>query len=220
MSIVLISYVPLLVGDPMQLIPPERTAELMEGLDQLPSGAAEACLWFKHNVKSDTDYEMRPVFLMKDADNIVEHLKMWAEGKPTEWFHFHLRQKNKRYAFALMPDFDRSISRHSIAFQMRTGYPVPKNTRWTFVFRAIHFTSGPENMFLPDRQRLADPTEVGFLDISKVDPLNLDESIQKLDDAEVKWLGPFKLASNKDVLPCLDSLIEDAKEPSKISFKR
>jgi hypothetical protein len=220
LHMVLISYIPMLVGEAGTTFPTERMEDMLKNLDQLPSGNADACLWFKHNIKSETEFDMRPVFLMPNADMIAAHITYWAEGKPEEWFRFHLRQKNGRYAFALIPNFSKSIERNRMAYQLKAGYPIPKDTKYTFIFRAVHFVSGPNNLFLPERHRLADPTEVGFLDLSKVNKDNLNASIANLTNDDVMWVGPFHLAPNKDVLSYLDSLIDDAKEPSKITLKR
>jgi len=219
LSAVLVSYVPFLAGDPFEVISPDRFKELALFLDSMPSGQAQACLWFKRDVKSDEDYKISPVLLYANADEMIGHLVAWSEEKPTDWFSLHLRQKHGKYVFALMPKFERSVERYKVAYQLRTGFPLPKDTRFSMIFRALFFSSGDKNIFNVERHRLPDPLEIGFLDSNKVDFDNLDESLKKLDDSEICWLGPFKLAPNKDVLKFLDNILDDSKEPNRASFK-
>ena len=219
LSAVLISYVPFLAGDPFEEIPRDRFEELATLVDTMPSGQAQACLWFKRDVKSDDDYKLSPVFLYKNADDMVGHLVAWSENKPLEWFSLHLRHKRGKYVFALMPKFEKSVERYKIAYQLRTGFPIPKDTRFSIIFRTLFFVSGDQNVFNLERQRIGETTEIGFLDSNKVDFKNLEESLTKLDDSEINWLGPFSLAPNKDVLKYLDGILEDAKEPRQGSFR-
>ena len=219
MSAVLVSYVPFLSGDPFEVIPVDRLGELATFVDSMPSGQAQACLWFKRDIKSDDDYKMSPVFLYKNADEMIAHLVHWAEDKPLDWFSLHMRHKQGKYVFALMPKFEKSIERHRIAHQLRTGFPLPKDTHFSIIFRTLFFVSGDENVFNVERHRIGEDTEVGFLDSNKVDFDNLDESLKKLEDSEICWLGPFKLAPNKDVLKYLDGILDGAKEPRRGSFR-
>jgi hypothetical protein len=219
LSAVLVSYVPYLVGAAGQRIPIDDFKQFAKFLDEMPSGQASACLWFKKDFKSDEDYKISPVFLYDDANGLVDHFTAWSENKPVDWFSLHLRQKHNKYVFALIPRFIKSVERYQIAYQLQTGYPLPKDTKFSMIFRALHFVSGSENLFNVERHRLSDPLEIGFLDASKIDMNNTKESLEKLDAEEIRWVGPFPLAPNKDVLSLLDSILDDAKEPSRASFK-
>jgi hypothetical protein len=79
MQVILVSYVPLLMGeagrsdwDPKQV---------QEAMEEGPSGLADACVWLQ-----DDEGRLGPCLLLPQADIIAEHLKLWAEGQPEEWF--------------------------------------------------------------------------------------------------------------------------------------
>lgn len=217
MSVLLVSYVPMLVGEAgasMSLTDSEDATAVTGMLDQMPSGSADACLWVRKQSKSDTKFEMAPVLLYPGYKDLVNHFMAWCESEPTKWFHLHLREKNGKYALALMPDLPKSIERHRMIYQLRNGYPLPKDTNYTLLFRSLHFVSGTATTFESIRHSLPESISVGFLDTSLVDPQNM-----QLNENNILWIGPFKLAPNRDCIKYLDGMIDDAKEPNQASIR-
>ncbi len=213
MSVVLFSYVPFLVGDPLRFIDVDpdgglgEVKELFEHIETLPSASALACIWCHRNGRP------MPVFLYEHATAMVEHLEAWAESKPTEWFNLHLRTHHGKYILALIPNFQKSTERWRIACQLRTGYPPPNKVSFNMVFRSPYFVSGSANTFERIRDQVGTSIEIGFLDSSLIDRGNVEESLKRVDD-EIRWIGPFPISPNKDVLTYLDSILDDAKEPT------
>ena len=74
--------------------------------DKLKLGSASACLWLK-------DDEPHPVFIMDQGDDIADHLRLWSEGKPSDWFNLMAVEcDDGHYSLMIVPRVDKSIKRH------------------------------------------------------------------------------------------------------------
>ncbi len=218
MSVVLFSYVPFLVGDPLRWIDIDpdgglsEVKDIFDHIESLPSACALACIWCHRNGRP------MPVFLYDQAKAFLDHLEAWAESKPVEWFNLHLRTHHGKYVLALIPNFKKSTERWRIACQLRTGYPPPEKISFNMVFRSPYFVSGSASTFDKIRDQIGTSMEVGFLDSSLIDPENIEKSLERVDDDEIRWLGPFPISPNKDMLKYLDSILDDAKEPKSLKL--
>jgi hypothetical protein len=209
LSVVLFSYIPYLDGPPGITFDPSQAEALTEILEEFPTGEALACLW----VGDPTDPgKILPIFLYDDADNLLDHLLHWAENKPTEWFSLHLKEKKGKYVIALIPKMEKSIERYQIAYQLQTGYPMPKDTKTNVIFRSLYMlNTNAGSVFSKHRDKVSNPLKVGFLDASRVDKDDMVGSMKKINESEIRWIGPFKLAENKPMKGFLDGLLDDAK---------
>ena len=213
MPVVLVSYIPFLAGEAGEVIPASRLKELGAFIESMPSGNARACLWFEHGGK------VAPVFVYPRGDTLAGHLVAWSEEKPVDWFNLYLKQRHNKYVFALIPKFEKSIERHRITSQLRMGYPLPKDTTYSIIFRSLHFVSGDSSAIGIVRDKISEDVSIGILDETHIDLEHPDESARKLDTDKINWFGPFKLGSNKDANKFLDSILDDATEPVRTSIK-
>jgi hypothetical protein len=165
-QVMLVSYVPLLMGEAGRSdLDPKEVSKLV---DEAPSGTALACVWLKDN----EDAGVHPCFIMDDAQNIAEHLKLWAEGEPDKWFVLTAAEHGGLYGLALMPRFDKGIERFRIAYQLRNGLPIPKDASVTLLFKPLHFLSKPGHMFEKVKLQLGNRIKLSLIDNSMVDTSN------------------------------------------------
>jgi hypothetical protein len=204
---VVISYFPLLTGTAGELIDPgdeEAISWIQEVIEKLPDGNAVCCLW------TDGDEGPRPILVFKDADAIHDHLIAWSEDDPTGWFHLTLLQKDGKYLIGLSPNIKRSIDRFGIAHQLKTGFPVPQDAKFSVLFQSLYFVSGSTNMFDLIKDKLPDEFHIGLMDASL---LNIEDP-ESMDADKIHWLGPFPKAPDRYMDEYFESVIDDAEEPT------
>lgn len=133
---VIFSYMPLLTGVSGQTLSlnPVGASELASLVESLPSGNVDGCAWFMD------DDVLKVIFMMKDASLIYEHLNVWADDKPQEWFTLTvLWREPSSYAIALMPDLEKSHQRWTAAFTLRNGFaPVPGKVKYLQTTSFLH----------------------------------------------------------------------------------
>src|SRR5262249_8178535 len=118
-SVVVVSYVPLLTGEPGRLLSvgDGEFTRLMVEADRCPSGLADACLWMAEGGG------VFPVFVLPQAHAIAEHLLAWAEDRPGDWFVLCFAQRQGRYVAALFPNLPGSVERFKAAYFAAHGEP-------------------------------------------------------------------------------------------------
>lgn len=209
-SVVLLSYVPLLYAPPqmvMQELQNNEATALAEYIDELQvQGSAIGCLWANHDGKAS------PVFIYDDAREIVEHLKGWTENEVTKWFRYRIREKNGKYLIALFPNFEKSVNRWRMNFQLVYGYPPPKDIKFNIFFKPLYFISGSDNMFDVIKDELNPEFRIGFIDRKNVDFEN-PERMAEIEDKIVHWLGPFKPLEGSFADSYFDAILDDTEEP-------
>ena len=210
MSVILFSYVPLLDGPPGLTVENPDPGAMTELLEAMPSGQALACIWVGD--KEDPN-KISPIFLYEEAEDLVDHLIRWAENEPLKWFDLHLKEKDGKYVLALVPKVEKSVERYKIAYQMKNGYPMPKDVQTNIIFRSLHMVSGGNSVFSQHKDKVGDTLKIGFLNSSRVNPNDMKGSMLALEDSDIQWIGPFKLASNDIMGPFLDTILKDA-EPT------
>lgn len=182
MEAILISYVPLLMGEAGRT--DMDPGCLQDVFDQTPSGQAAGCVWlFK-------DGELAPCFIMQQARDIADHLKAWAEGKPEEWFRLVAAESGPLYGLALMPRLDKGVERFRMAYQLRNGLPFPKDAHIKAVFKPLHFSSKPGHMFARVKPQLGKKCAVFLVDLADVDMS--DPSASDWENLPIE-LGRFEL---------------------------
>jgi hypothetical protein len=184
---VVVSYAPLLWPEPdlQEPIDPSDTAKLEKILKQITvvRNDAKAVAW-------TTDHE--PVFLMKQAVKIAEHMRDWSEGKPKDWFKVNwAKHDNGRYVLTIQPRYKPSLERFRARLAMYGIFASPED-KYTMLFRPIFFES-KEGSTAFDRLKMERwSARVGF--------------IQNLKDKPY-WLDTFEITRDQTIL----NLIKDSK---------
>jgi len=161
----------------------EAAKGMAESLEHLPSGSARACLWMIE------DGVVSAVFAVEHCDEIAEHLKFWAEGKPEEWFAFHFLERGPSYAAALMPNFKKSSERWRIAFQLRHGYPPVEGSE-NMIFRPLHCVAKTKVAFDQAKKHIGPTVRVGLIGADEISPENF-----AVGNDQIRWLGRFRAVS-------------------------
>lgn len=179
---IVISYVPLLVDRPGFFSTPDdpELARIFRRMESCPDGHVDGCLWMMESGHAV------PVFIMDRAHEIADHLRIWAEDKPGDWFRLCLAESRGRYAAVLFPDLNRSVRRFQETYRILTGRTL-KADQYRVLHVPLGFVSGPEHMFFQVRHQIAERTMIGFVDSSAVDrnaPLETDP-------VAIEVVGPF-----------------------------
>lgn len=209
-AFIIVSYVPLLVGDPIATFDPEDAVELSRHIDALPDGAADGCVWLTD------DGAPCPVFIMPMAEVIASHFDAWSEGAPAEWFDLCIKSRDEKYAMVLMPRFQKSIERFGVAYQLRTGYPVPPDSHHNIIFKPLRFSTGSSATFGGMRDLIGPKMPLFLMDPADLHPTDLSKS----DFSKVHKLGTFHVSSDEVMLAYLDDLLDKAEKPSSSPFDR
>jgi hypothetical protein len=203
-NVVLISYIPLLMGEAGQTFdfsPAHTGKALVKFLDAHPNGSAEACIWL---IKDGKPF---PVFMIPHMNDVVDHLQAWSEDKPREWFDLKVSALENVYAIALAPDLERSIKRWRLAYQLRVGYPPPKDIDFNILFKPLHFVSKRGNTtFAKIKDQIGETLQVGFIDskdVNRKDPSQIKEE-------DIRTLGPFTVNHGTDFSDYMKNLLENA----------
>ena len=205
-KVILISYVPLMLGEAGVTFDNSLVGkELAEFLDHLPSGEIHACIWM---MKDDKPF---PIFVIQDMDDIVDHMLIWSEDKPVNWFELKIASNAEKYAIALAPSLPKSIERWRLAYQLRVGYPPPKNVEYKVLFRPLNFTSGGgSSAYFQIKDKIGKELRIGFIDLKNVDRNNPNN----IKDEDVRTLGPFPVNTGVDFSYFMTSVLDNAKDPN------
>lgn len=190
-SFIVLSYIPLLcgaAGETVDVSKPDRVADLISYVNSLPDGCAEGCVWVL-----DKDGSPYPVLIMPSAKEIADHLVMWAEGSPSEWFDLHIRVRGEKYALALVPKIYKSVERFEIAYQLRNGFPIPEDSHNTILFKPLHFCAGSSSTFHKVEKNIGRKVQVGL-----IDPDDLPSDYLLVEDSAIRILGTFHVGSNSE----------------------
>jgi len=183
-SFVIVSYVPLLWPQDLNTQTESIEKAIEKSIDSCPNGEIAGCAWIVRNGK------LSPVFVLEKSREMVEHLKFWSEDKPEQWFKIHFRREGLKYFIALVPEVDKTVERFKISYQLRTGYPLPKETPLRVIFKYLYFSAQREEIHLMD-----DEVEVFYLDSKDMDKNDLQKSV-----SEAKSLGTFKIVNNSELI--------------------
>lgn len=191
---IILSYHPLLMGPPGLTVEIARDDlhpafdALTRYLDELPDGAAKACMWAK-----DDDGNPSLVLLLEHGRAIREHLVAWSEGDPPSWFDLQLSERGGLYALALVPNFQKSVDRQLANMALLSGKPVPVPESTHVLFRPLQFVTERPSEVFRDKVRglLKDHVRVHVADMEDVP----EGGPMSLPPESLLELGRFKLTS-------------------------
>ena len=183
-SAVVVSYVPLLAQSFLAgEWPSTELTDRLHEIDQCPDGHVDGCLWLAEGER------VVPVFIMERAHAIADHILMWSEQRPEEWFTLCFCEREKHYATVLFPNIQNSVVRFRLNWlQQFEEFITPE--QFHVIFRYLHFASGPQHVFHRVRSRIADRNMLGFIDTSDVNP----QKPSDVNPACIKTLGPFQVS--------------------------
>jgi len=211
---ILVSYMPLLMpkGPLASINILETTSDKTRKdlMDSLGNDAhVEACLWtLDDKLKLAT-----PVFVMKNAHAIAEHLEEWAENNVDKWFKLAFAENNGRYMVALWPNLKESIARYKLRYLMEKEEFL-EDVDYSLFFQPLSFISGVSDMFASVKLKIGPKASMGFLDIDHLNPDNPGN----IDPDNIKEVGPFdtnfdKRSFDYDMSPYIDDQFDDAEAP-------
>ncbi|MHC4224522.1 MAG: hypothetical protein ACYSUN_11075 [Planctomycetota bacterium] len=189
----IVSYVPLLSPKQDEI---GRTVDLsknQDGINNLVNSVCDAdghvagVMWF------DTDGRPSPAFAIADAKKVVEHLTLWSEGDPSEWFDLRFVEHNGKYALSLFPRVGKSIERFRLAIELMSGSPIDKNSKFTLLFQPWVFISQETDSFSRVREKFLkqETVNLGFIDVLDINP-----KWGSVDGSSVIPVGEFNLESD------------------------
>lgn len=127
---------------------------------------ATACLWM---LRDESSKEPIAVLVLERAKEIGEDLKLWAEGKPEEWFDAEIGQLGDRYAIVLLPRFEKSIARQKVATLIDLE-EIFDSDKYTIMFSPLHFVSLSSNAFNGIKHNIGKKITIYVIDKEYVDP--------------------------------------------------
>jgi len=213
-SCVLVSYMPLLMPEG-----PLANIDILETMsdktyedfsDSLGDNThVEACLW----TLDDKLGSATPVFVIKDAHAIAEHLEEWAEENVDKWFRLVFAENDGKYLVTLWPNLDESVARYKLRYLMEREEFL-EDIEYRLFFQPLRFVSGISNMFVNVKSKIGSKASVGFLDASHLDP----NDPGNINPDNIKEVGPFdtnfdRRPFNYDISSYIDDQFDDAEVP-------
>jgi len=183
--VILMGYVPLLYAqdigfEPGTNVDPEVATSIFDNLDDSVT-TVHACIWIK------AEGGPRPVFLMKHADKIVDHIMSWTDNDPSRWFSLQWLEVGGRYCITLLQNIEESINRYRFVALTR-NVVVPFDAEFRVVYYPLHFVSNVGHMFNVVKDKIASKVEIGFVSVDEVDKANPNS----YNWDKVRWIGPFE----------------------------
>jgi hypothetical protein len=157
----------------------EYSNEISRAINEAPSPGA--CLWYS----TEDGGTATPCFLIDRAEEVVEHLKVWTEGNPSEWFKLFVYAESDKYHVVLFPNLEKSIERFKISMLHLTGEFADNHGKFSLLFRPLHFISPGLGYGSKMLSKVGKTAMLGFLD-AKTD----HNDFQHAKPVEV---GPFEV---------------------------
>ena len=180
----IISYVPLLDYSgytPGTTIEP--TSDYVKGIDGHVN--IDGCLW-------SGDPETRsftPIIVCENAQAIVDHMRLWADGHPEDWFELLVEDNGDNYMVALIPRVDLSVKRWEVAYALMHGY-APDLSNCHIIFKIICFSSATSDVYRFAKRHLS-----GMLMFMDKNDFSIDSPFDPVDESKLIRLGPFEMAN-------------------------
>lgn len=129
-----------------------------------------------------------PVFVVKNAKDVFEHILDWSDGKPHEWFKLYhsgiKKKKNFAYYVGLFPDIYKTWDRLKLVFKD---------------LEKMHIAFHPISIFIEDKESYSN---IVSQNVKKTSVLFIDsDAINNPDDVDVNDIqGLFYHINNIDVV--------------------
>ncbi len=139
--------------------------ELLEKIKYEQSKAAHTrangCAW-----AIDGD-QLVAVLFIKDAQKLVNDMKIWSENQPQTFFRVIIGQSGDKYAVVIVPDLDMSLTRFRLSHQTITGNELELGDKdVSVIFTAVGFLSKPgAPMYAKMKDRIGKEIKIAFLDV-------------------------------------------------------
>lgn len=208
--LVVVSYVPLLTGEPgtMMATDDPRFGDVLARIESASDGHVDACLWMAE------ENGVFPVFVMRNAHAVADHLVAWAEGRPGDWFALCFAEGHGRYCAGLFPNVSASVERFETA-HLIVHSQATNAAGQDIIFRPLTFVSGQKHTFGRVKAMIPDSAMVGFVEPSELDP----HTPGKLTPAAIRRVGPLRVCWDAkpfgfDVSGLIDGLLREAARES------
>lgn len=182
---VIISYVPCLLGNPTQTVDIGKTFHLEQVQEMFQRGTdlsvAVGCAW---GIDSGAPV---PMLVLDHGDAIYEHLMIWSEGKPEEWFDLIIHFEQGVYAVVLMPNLERSTKRSE-----RVHGKLPKKVQ--ILFAPLHFVALPGS----ETGTTMKPMIRGKTKFGIIDRARLAEDMSNIGEV-VRDVGTFRVINDNGI---------------------
>lgn len=113
-KVLVIGYCPLIDPSALGMVAGQKmatTADQYESLVEMVhknghDGRSKAIMYVR------AGEELRPIFVLDDAQRVFNHLMWWCNEKPSELFRLHLEIAEDGYTMFLIPDSKKAIERY------------------------------------------------------------------------------------------------------------
>ena len=174
---VIIGYVPLMYPGDIRL----DMEYFANDIANVPEISIIGCAWTINEKKENS-----PIFVIDRAQEVLDHMKFWAEDKPEKWFKVHWTRKGDKYAIALVPEPQMMADRFRVNFQLQNGFPFPKGRKTQIFYRFLSFTASRSGV------ELGKEVDMYFLDKKHT------ENIEQKALSESLLVGRFKVVRDSD----------------------
>lgn len=155
MNVVIVSYFP--------MVPfVEDMQEVEKAFEKYEENVIVGCGWTLNEHGN-----AEPVLLANNAKSVRDHLIAWSEGEPEKWFDLCIVSDENRYTVGLVPKIEKSVERHKIAYQLKTGYPLPIDTSFNVIFRSLQFISEGIGVYGFVKNQIGDKVKVMISEASE-----------------------------------------------------
>jgi hypothetical protein len=193
-----VSYTPQLLGKPGELIEnKDNIMAMAKKLDEINANVI-GCAW------TEKDGLISPIFVVENAKAVYDHLMIWCEEKPEEWFSLTIKKHKdgKRYWVVLWPDISKSIERFKIG-QVMFNETFINDKDITILCKPWRFISKDSGMYEVLKDKVGNKAFFGFLDVNDVPNTLVGKRDFQL-DAEPLFIGPIQVKDND-----VESIIHD-----------
>lgn len=152
---ILVSYIPLLYSEPGINQSKEQIEKMKEALQESDLGNAKGAVWSRENGEAVL------TLVIDKAAEIVNHLNMWSEGKPEEWFTFQVVQNEGGYGISIMPELEKSFERFRIQNGLSTNFDAKQVQ---IFFRPLVFLSKATKAYDMAKSDIKDKIRVYLID--------------------------------------------------------
>lgn len=189
-EMIIIGYHPLLYSTPSTYYG-QDAIEAVKKLSELEEVMFTGILW------ASEDGVIKPIIICNKAKAVIDHLMMYSEGSPSNWFKIFYGKVNDSFVLTLMPDVNKLVERYT----KNSGIESVEKYQLNYVFKPIcviieKVTQHCQAFLDQNSQNV----EVSMIELDNVisqqdggqdyEPILIDKFEKCGDD----WYGAFKLS--------------------------